>query len=57
MPGQGVLTILAGLLLMDVPGKRRIERRLLARPGVLSRVNWLRARFGRPPLRGPASGE
>jgi hypothetical protein len=50
VPGQGILTILAGLLLMDVRAKRVLERRLLARPGMLRQVNRLRGRFGKPPL-------
>jgi hypothetical protein len=50
IPGQGVLTILIGVVLLDIPGKRRIERRLLGGPTVLAAVNRLRARFGRGPL-------
>src|SRR5687767_3535140 len=49
-PGQGILTILIGLILMDIPGKRPIEARIIQRPPVLSVVNSLRARFGKPPL-------
>ena len=55
VPGQGVLTILAGVLLVDFPRRRRVERALFGRPGVLSRLNRLRARFGRPPLLPPPS--
>jgi hypothetical protein len=50
IPGQGILTILIGIMLLDIPGKRRIERRLIGRGHVLSIVNRLRARFGRAPL-------
>jgi hypothetical protein len=50
IPGQGVLTILIGMMLIDVPGKRRLERRIIGRPRVLRPVNRLRKRFGRPPL-------
>jgi uncharacterized BrkB/YihY/UPF0761 family membrane protein len=50
IPGQGLLTILIGVMLLDFPGKRQIERRLISRPGVLSSVNALRARFGKPAL-------
>jgi hypothetical protein len=50
VPGQGLLTILVGLMLVDFPGKRRIERRLIGRPRVLAKVNRWRARFGRAPL-------
>jgi hypothetical protein len=50
VPGQGLLTVLIGLILLDFPGKRGLERRLVARPSVLGTINRLRARFGRPPM-------
>jgi hypothetical protein len=53
VPGQGLLTIFAGLLLLDLPGKRRLELRILRRPLLRRAVDGLRARFGRPPLRLP----
>jgi len=49
-PGQGVLSILLGLSLVDFPGKRALERRIVARPAVLKLVNAMRARADRPPL-------
>ncbi len=49
-PGQGVLTVLLGLLLLDLPGKRTLERKLVSLPRVHQALNRLRARFGRPPL-------
>ncbi len=53
VPGQGVLTILVGLALVDFPRRQRLERALARRPGVLPALNRLRTRFGRPPLRPP----
>jgi hypothetical protein len=50
VPGQGLLTILIGMILVDVPGKRRVERWLLAQRRVYRMVNAIRARFGRPPM-------
>ena len=50
VPGQGVLTVLLGLMLMDFPGKRALEYKLVSRPKVLQAINALRARFGRPPV-------
>jgi hypothetical protein len=50
VPGQGVLTMLIGLMLMDFPGKRRFEQKLVARPGVLEAMNRVRAWLRRPPL-------
>ena len=51
LPGQGVLTLLVGLTLVDFPGKRRFLRRLLMRKRVLRIINGLRRRFGIAPLR------
>lgn len=44
LPGQGILTILAGVLLLNFPGKFRFERWLISRPAILKSVNWLRLR-------------
>lgn len=54
VPGQGLLTIFIGLVLLDVPGKRAIERRIIAVPAVLHACNRLRARFDKPPFTSPA---
>ncbi len=50
LPGQGVLTILMGISLMDFPKKRLLEAKLIGQPLVFSGINRLRARFGKPPL-------
>jgi hypothetical protein len=50
VPGPGLLFILLGIGLLDFPGKRLLERRLLRFPRVLASVNALRSRFGRPPI-------
>ncbi len=50
VPGQGLLTMLVGVLLLDIPGKRRFELALVRRPRVHRIMNKLRARFGREPL-------
>ena len=50
LPGQGVLTILLGIILADVPGKYRLERWAVSRPAVLGAINGLRRRAGREPL-------
>ena len=49
-PGQGILAILVGLSMMNVPGKRRLELRLVQSKPVLRAINWIRARSHRPPL-------
>ncbi len=50
IPGQGVLTMIIGLTLLDFPGKREMEARMLRRPAILHAINRLRAAFKRPPL-------
>ncbi len=49
-PGPGVLTILLGVTLLDFPGKRRLEIKLVSRPAVRQAIDRIRARYGRPPL-------
>lgn len=44
LPGQGILTILVGVLLLNFPGKFRFERWLISQPAILKSVNWLRLR-------------
>lgn len=50
VPGQGLLLILIGLTLINFPGKRGLERRLIRRHAISRVVNGLRLRFGRPAL-------
>ncbi len=49
-PGPGVPTILLGLIMMDIPGKRPLEAKIIQRPTILAAINKLRARFKKPPL-------
>ena len=50
VPGQGLLTVLLGLMLLDFPGRSRLEQKLLSRPSIVNAINSLRGRFGKPPL-------
>lgn len=54
LPGQGLLTILAALSLMDFRGKRRLEARLMLHPRVFAAINRFRLRSGQPRLLSPA---
>jgi hypothetical protein len=36
---HGLLTILAGIMLVNFPARRRLERRILAKPGVVTGLN------------------
>jgi hypothetical protein len=50
VPGPGLLTVLVGITLTDFPGKRRLERWVVSRPGVLPAINLLRSRRRKPPM-------
>lgn len=50
LPGQGLLTMLIGISMLDFPGKRRLERKLIGQPSVLAAINKLREKFKKPPL-------
>jgi hypothetical protein len=51
VPGPGVLTVVIGAALLDIPGQRRLQQRILGVPRVFGLVNRLRGRFGEGPLR------
>ncbi len=51
IPGQGLLTIAMGMLLMDYPGKFELEQRLAQNEKILHGLNWLRARGHAVPLK------
>lgn len=53
IPGQGILTVLIGVLLLDLPGKRRLMWNLVRHARVQTAMNRIRARFGRMPLEFP----
>lgn len=47
LPGQGLLTLLIGLILINFPGKYKLEKKLLGNPQVLKSVNWFRRKRGK----------
>ncbi|TWT65145.1 PGPGW domain-containing protein [Allorhodopirellula solitaria] len=53
LPGQGLLTIFAGLMLTTFPGKRRFEVMILQRPIINKTINRMRRRYGKEPLHLP----
>jgi len=53
VPGQGLLTIVVGLILLDFPGKFHLQKWLITRGKVWRSINWLRKRAGREPLKKP----
>lgn len=54
LPGQGILTIIVGFLLIDGPGKYRLEKWLVSRKRVLKAINWFRKKRHREPLEEPS---
>lgn len=50
LPGQGILTMLIGISMLDFPGKRKVEAKLIGQPAVLHALNSMREKFGKPPL-------
>ena len=56
LPGQGLLTLLIGIMVSTFPGKYRLERWLVRQRGVFSALNWIRERAGRDPMYYPAPG-
>jgi predicted RND superfamily exporter protein len=50
LPGQGILTILIGIMFINFPGKYRLERWVVLRAPVLSVINKMRRRAGHAPL-------
>ena len=57
LPGQGILTILIGVMLVDFPGKYALEKRLVGRPAVMSSINWMRRKTNRLPIEPPRHGD
>jgi hypothetical protein len=50
LPGQGILTMLIGVTMLDFPGKRKLEAKMIGQPTVLNAINSMRQKFGKPPL-------
>ncbi len=50
IPGQGLLTIMIGVLLLDIPGKHPLQSKWMNTPSIINLINKIRQHFGRPPL-------
>ena len=50
LPGQGLLTMLLGILFIDFPGKHRLEQKIIQHPKVLQTINAFREKAGKPPF-------
>lgn len=53
LPGQGILTILIGLGLVDFPGKFNLLRKIAQKPSVYKTMNWVRQKANIEPLQKP----
>jgi hypothetical protein len=51
LPGQGLFTIIIGLMMSNYPGKYSIEKNFIAIPTILKSINWLRRKSNKPPIR------
>ncbi len=55
LPGQGLLTIVTGLLLVNYPGKYKLEQKLSSIPSIFRALNWIRVKAKKPLLQKKAS--
>ena len=53
LPGQGLLTMIIGLLLIDYPGKFQLEQKIISIPSIFRSLNWFRAKARKPNLLHP----
>ena len=56
LPGQGLLTMIIGLLLIDYPGKFQLEQKIISIPSIFRSLNWFRAKARKPNLLHPRQG-
>ena len=53
LPGQGLLTMIIGLFLIDYPGKFQLEQKIISIPSIFRSLNWFRAKARKPNLLHP----
>lgn len=53
LPGQGLLTIIIGALLLSFPGKQKLIGALVSRPGIQRSMDWIRKKRKKPPFLWP----
>jgi hypothetical protein len=49
-PGQGILSITVGIVLVEFPGKHKLIRRMLANHRILNAINRIRRKSNKRPL-------
>ena len=50
LPGQGLLTMLLGIVFIDFPVKHALEQKLIRHPQILKAINSLRKKADKPPF-------
>lgn len=50
LPGQGVIAMVAGIMVMRFPGKLALIRKIVHYPTVLNSLNWIRRRGNKQPF-------
>ncbi len=50
LPGQGLLTLLLGIMMTHFPGKYHVEQWFIRQPGILTAINWFREKGNALPL-------
>lgn len=50
LPGQGLLTLLAGIICIDFAGKRTLICRVIRNKKIAASINGIRKQFGKKPL-------
>ncbi|MCE7914080.1 MAG: hypothetical protein DYH15_05195 [Nitrosomonas sp. PRO4] len=50
LPGQGILTMLIGISLLDFPNKRKLEAKIVGQPTVFNAINKMRHKFNKQPF-------
>lgn len=50
LPGQGLLTLLVAFLLLDVPGKFALKRKIVSSRRIHATINRFRENHGKPPF-------
>ena len=53
LPGQGLITILVSLILMDFPGKKRVLAYLTGKKNVQKSIGWVRKKAKKKPIKWP----
>ncbi len=54
LPGQGILTMILGMSLLDFPGKQTLMDRLLGYHSLQKALNWVRHRGNKPDFSFPS---